>query len=51
LRRRFFELFVDFKEAWLAVDTHGKLAGGVPVTARVVLDPSIVAIGVKFRFR
>jgi outer membrane protein len=45
------ELFVDFKEAWLAVDTHGTLTGGVPVTARIVLDPSIVAIGAKFRFR
>jgi outer membrane protein len=45
------ELFVDFKEAWLAVDAHGKLAGGVPVTARVILDPSVVAVGLKFRFR
>jgi len=45
------ELFFDFKEVWLAVDAHGKLAGGTPVTARVRLDPSIVAIGVKFRFR
>lgn len=45
------ELFFDFKEAWLAVDAHGKLAGGVPVTARVRLDPSVIAIGVKFRFR
>jgi outer membrane protein len=44
------EFFLDFKEVWLAVDAHGKLAGGVPVTARVTLDPSIVAIGVKFRF-
>ena len=45
------EFFVDFKEVWLAVDAHGQLAGGVPVTARVLLDPSIVALGVKFRFR
>ena len=45
------ELFFDFKEVWLAVDAHGKLAGGVPVTARVILDPSVIAIGVKFRFR
>jgi outer membrane protein len=45
------ELFFDFKEVWLAVDAHGKLAGGVPVTARVRLDPSVIAIGVKFRFR
>jgi outer membrane protein len=45
------ELFFDFKEVWLAVDAHGKLAGAVPVTARVRLDPSVIAIGVKFRFR
>jgi outer membrane protein len=44
------EIFVDFKQAWLAVDAHGKLTGEVPVTARITLDPSIVAIGVKFRF-
>jgi outer membrane protein len=45
------ELFLDFKEVWLAVDAHGKLVGGVPVTARVILDPSVITIGVKFRFR
>lgn len=45
------ELFVDFKEVWLAVDAHGQLAGGIPVTARIQLDPSIVAVGVKVRFR
>ena len=45
------ELLLDFKEVWLAVDAHGKLAGGAPVTARVILNPSIFAIGVKFRFR
>ena len=45
------DLFVDFKEAWLAVDAHGSLSGGVPVTARITLDPSILGIGVKFRFR
>src|SRR5262249_29227617 len=44
------DLFIDFKEAWLAVDAHGKLSGAVPVTARIPLDPSIVGIGVKFRF-
>jgi outer membrane protein len=44
------ELFLDFKEVWLAVDAHGKLADGAPVTARVTLNPSIIAIGVKFRF-
>ena len=45
------EFFLDFKQVWLAVDAHGKLAGEIPVTARVTLDPSIVSIGVKFRFR
>jgi len=45
------QLFVDFKEAWLAVNAHGNLSGVVPVTARVILDPSIVGVGVKFRFR
>ena len=44
-------LFVDFKEAWLAVDAHGQLTGAVPVTARITLDPSLVAVGVKVRFR
>jgi len=45
------DFFVDVKEVWLAVDAHGKLSGDVPVTARIALDPSIVGIGVKFRFR
>jgi outer membrane protein len=45
------QLFVDFKEAWLAVDAHGTLSGNLPVTARITLDPSIVAVGVKYRFR
>ena len=45
------DLFVDFKEVWLAVDAHGNLTGAVPVTARVTLNPSVVGVGVKFRFR
>lgn len=45
------DLFVDVKEAWLAIDAHGTLGGGVPVTARVALDPSVVSLGVKVRFR
>src|SRR5262249_51167771 len=44
------ELFVDFKEAWLAVRAHGTLEGAIPVTARIGLDPSIVGCGVRFRF-
>ena len=34
------ELFADYKKVWLAVDAKGLLSGGVPVTARVKLDPS-----------
>jgi outer membrane protein len=45
------ELFLDFKKVWLAVDADGHLAGGTPVTARVTLDPSVIAIGVKVLFR
>jgi outer membrane protein len=46
-----FDVFVDFKEAWLAVGAHGNLLGQVPVTAKVILDPSIIGIGMKVRFR
>src|SRR5262245_2209932 len=35
------DVFVDFKEAWLAVDAHGNVSGAIPVTARIGLDPSI----------
>jgi len=45
------DVFVDFKEAWLAVWAHGNLLGEVPVTAKVTLDPSIIGIGMKVRFR
>lgn len=44
-------LFFDFKEGWLAVDAHGNLSGGIPVTAKVTLDPSVIGVGVKVRFR
>ena len=46
-----FDLFVDFKEVWLAVDAHGQLGGDVPVKARVKLNPSLVSVGLKFYFR
>jgi outer membrane protein W len=41
-------LFVDFKEAWLAVDATGQLSGKVPVKARVKLNPSLVSVGIRF---
>ena len=44
------DLFADFKKLWLAVDADGLLAGGVPVKARVTLNPSLVSAGIKFRF-
>jgi outer membrane protein len=44
------DLFADFKRLWLAVDADGLLAGGVPVKARVTLNPSLVSAGIKFRF-
>lgn len=40
-------LFADFKEVWLAVNAHGALSGGVPVTARVKLNPSLVSVGIR----
>jgi outer membrane protein len=46
-----FDLFLDFKEVWLAVDAHGQLSGDVPVKARVKLNPSLVSVGLKFYFR
>ena len=45
------DLFADFKQLWLAVNADGLLAGGVPVKARVTLNPSLVSAGIKFRFR
>ena len=45
------DLYADFKYVWLDVDADGFLAGGVPVTARVRLDPVLVSVGFKFRFR
>ena len=45
------DLFVDFKEVWLSINAEGFLNGGVPVKARVKLDPSLVSMGIKFHFR
>jgi outer membrane protein len=44
------DFFVDAKHLWLDLDADGFLAGGVPITARVTLDPLLVTIGMKFRF-
>ena len=46
---RNWELFADFKQLWLAVNAHGSLAGGVPVKAHVILNPSLVSLGMKVR--
>jgi outer membrane protein len=47
---RTWDVFADFKQLWLAVDADGLLAGGVPVKARVTLNPFLVSAGIKFRF-
>jgi outer membrane protein len=44
-------LFADVKKIWLSVDADGTVAGGIPVDARVRLDPILVSAGLKFRFR
>jgi len=48
---RQWDVFADFKYVWLGVDGDGLLAGGVPFTARVTLDPFLVSAGVKLRLR
>ena len=44
-------LFADVKRIWLSVDADGAIAGGIPVDARVRLDPTLVSAGLKIRFR
>lgn len=44
-------LFADVKRLWLSVDADGEIAGGVPVDARVRLDPTLVSAGLKIRLR
>jgi outer membrane protein len=46
---RKWELFVDYKHAWLSVPARGYLAGD-PIRARVTLNPNLVSAGVKFHF-
>jgi len=41
--------FADVKELWLSVDAHGSLQDGVPVTARVKLNPTVMSFGIKLR--
>jgi len=43
------DFFVDLKHLWLDLDADGLLAG-VPLTAKVTLDPLLATVGVKFRF-
>lgn len=44
-------LFADVKRIWLSVDADGTIAGGIPVDARVRLDPVLVSAGLRIRFR
>jgi outer membrane protein len=44
-------LFADVKRIWLSVDADGTIAGGIPVDARVRLDPVLVSAGLRLRFR
>lgn len=44
-------LFADVKRIWLSVDADGTVVSGIPVDARVRLDPTLVSAGLKFRFR
>jgi outer membrane protein len=45
------DFYVDLKHVWLDVEADGFLAGGVPLSATVTLDPLLATVGVKFRFR
>jgi len=47
---RKWNVFVDFKQVWLAVDANGVITGLAPVTAHVKLNPSLVSTGLKYRF-
>jgi outer membrane protein len=43
-------VFLDARQLWLSVNADGMLSGAVPVHARVTLNPTLVSVGVKFRF-
>jgi len=42
--------YVDFKQLWLGVDASGNIYGIVPATARVTLNPTLLDVGLKYRF-
>jgi outer membrane protein len=42
--------FVEGEQLWLAVNARGNIAGVVPATAHVQLNPTKVAVGVKYCF-
>ncbi|HEY0331054.1 MAG TPA: OmpW family protein [Rhodopseudomonas sp.] len=41
---------VDVKKLWLRPDWNGTLAGGVPVTGKVNLDPWLIGTGITYKF-
>ena len=43
-------VFVDVKQVWLSVDADGSI-GPDPLAARVRLNPTLVSVGVTYRFR
>ena len=43
------ELYADYKRAWLSVDAKGFLSNAAAVRAAVKLNPDLVSAGVKFR--
>jgi len=43
-------MYVEGEQLWLAVNAKGNILGAVPATAHVQLNPSKVAVGVKYNF-
>ncbi|ABD89917.1 OmpW/AlkL family protein [Rhodopseudomonas palustris] len=41
---------VDVKKLWLRPDWNGTLAGGVPVSGKVNLDPWLIGTGITYKF-
>lgn len=44
-------LFADVKKIWISVDADGSAPGGIPVDARIQLNPILVSAGLKVHFR
>ena len=42
-------VFVDAKKAWLRTDATGTI-GGIPATARMTFDPSVLNLGLGYTF-